>query len=109
MHTGQLKDFVVHALQGNMQGVLAMLQSKADRHAAAWEQYKVIRKNAENDHNTAAAAAAASIRGKLQRISQHIEEDMAVLAEDRVMVLNEQQLQEVSADNPPATKQLLSC
>lgn len=92
-----------------MQGILAMLQSKADRHAAAWEQYKVTRKNAENDHNTAAAAAAASTRAKLQSTSQHIEDGMAVLAEDRVMVLNEQQLQEVSADNLQATKLLPSC
>jgi hypothetical protein len=97
----------VYALQGNMQGILAMLQSKADRHAAAWEHYKVTRQDAENDHNTAAAAAAASTRGKLQSISQHIEDGMAVLAEDRVMVLNEQQLQEVSANNLPARKPLL--
>jgi hypothetical protein len=93
-----------------MQGILAMLQSKADRHAAAWEQYKLTRKNADDDHNTAAAAAAAaSTRAKLHIISQHIEDGMAVLAEDRVMVLDEQQLQEVSADNLPAKNPILSC
>jgi hypothetical protein len=86
-------------MQGNMQGILAMLQSKADRHATALAKFQAARQEAELCHNSAAAAAAADSKAKLAAISSSIEQGMAVLAQDRVMVLTEQQLQEVSCSD----------
>jgi DhnA family fructose-bisphosphate aldolase class Ia len=98
LHTGTQfsQDTLVCGTQGNMQGILAMLQSKADRHAAALAKFQAAKQEAELCHNSAAAAAAADSKAKLAAISSGIEQDLVVLAEDRVMVLTEQQLQEVS-------------
>lgn len=85
---------VAHS-QGNMQGIVAMLQHKAQRHEAAWARYQAARQQAEQQHNAAAAAAAAHSKAQLETVSAGIESVMAVLAADRVMVLDEQQLQEV--------------
>lgn len=82
--------------QGSMQGILAMLSNKAARHAAVWDRYQASRQQADDRHRAAAAAAAEKSRAGLAAISSNIEQDMSVLAEDRVMVLDEEQLQKVS-------------
>lgn len=79
-----------------MQGVLAMLQRKAERHATAWARYQSERQQASRDHNKSAATAATQCKIQLQAISDSSDADMAVLADDTVMVLDEQQLQAVS-------------
>lgn len=81
---------------GSMQGILAMLQNKAARHAAVWDRYQASRQQADNRHRAAAAAAAEKSRAGLAAISSSIEQDMSVLVEDRVMMLDEEQLQKVS-------------
>lgn len=78
-----------------MQGVFAMLHSKSNRHAAALTKYQAAKELAEQQLNSRAAAAAADAKLRLDAVSSTIEADMAVLADDRVMVLDEQQLQEV--------------
>lgn len=80
-----------------MQGVLAMLHSKAQRHAAAWERYQASRQQSEQRHNAAAAASAASSKASLETINSQVEQQMSVLADDRVMVLDEVQLHQVGA------------
>jgi hypothetical protein len=82
--------------QGSMQGVLAMLQNKERRHAAVWDRYQASRQQADERHRAAAAAAAEQSRVSLAALSSSIEQDMSVLADDRVMVLDEEQLQQVS-------------
>lgn len=85
-----------------MQGVMAMLRSKAERHAAAAAKYQAVRQHAEQKHNSTAASVAADSKSRVDAIHAVIEADlMAVLAEDKVMVLNEQQLHEVSKTGMP--------
>jgi hypothetical protein len=78
-----------------MQGVFAMLQSKAQRHAEAWATYQAARQRAEQQHTASAAAAAAGSKSQLQAVSSSMEDVMSVLSEDKVMVLDEPQLKQV--------------
>lgn len=84
-----------------MQGVMAMLRSQAERHAAAAAKYQAVRQHAEQKHNLTAASAAADSKSRVDAVHAVIEADMAVLAEDKVMVLNEQELHEVSRTGMP--------
>jgi hypothetical protein len=81
--------------QRSMAGVKAMLQSKAQRQDAAWQQYEQRKAAAQDAHTAAATAAATKLKLKLAALSSAVERDMAVLEEDRVMVLDEQQLAQV--------------
>ena len=72
-----------------------MLISKAERHEAAWQQYLSSRELARQQHDQAAAAAAAALKARLSSVDHDIEHEMAVLAEDKVMVLDEQQIGQV--------------
>jgi hypothetical protein len=83
--------------QGSMSGVAAMLERRAARHQAAVQAYEAAKAQAQAHHDNAAAAAAACAKGRLAAISAGIESRMAALAEERVMVLDEQQVAQVWA------------
>lgn len=72
-----------------------MLVSKKHRHDAAWQQYQSSKEVANQQHQHASAAAAASLTGHLKNVAADIENVMSVLAKDKVMVLDEQQIQQV--------------
>jgi hypothetical protein len=75
-----------------------MLVHKAHRHEAAWQQYCASRDVARQQHDTAAAMAAAVLKAALDGISGDVEQQMSVLAEDKVMLLSEQQILQVSRE-----------
>lgn len=72
-----------------------MLVRKAIRHEAAWQQYCASRDVARQQHDTAAAMAAAVLKVALNDVSENVEQQMSVLAEDKIMLLSEQQILQV--------------
>jgi hypothetical protein len=82
-------------LQPGLAGITSMLVRKAHRHEAAWQQYCASRDVARQQHDTAAAMAAAVLKAALDGISGDVEQQMSVLAEDKVMLLSEQQILQV--------------
>jgi hypothetical protein len=72
-----------------------MLVGKAHRHEATWQQYCTSRDTARQHRDTAAAMAAAVLKAALDGISLDVEQQMSVLAEDKVMLLSEQVILQV--------------
>jgi hypothetical protein len=89
-------------LQPGLAGITSMLVRKAHRHEAAWQQYCASRDVARQQHDTAAAMAAAVLKAALDGVSGDVEQQMSVLAEDKVMLLSEQQILQVSREQLPA-------
>lgn len=85
----------VSCAQPGLAGITSMLVGKAHRHEATWQQYCASRDTARQQHDTAAAAAAAVLKATLDGVSYDIEQQMSVLAEDKVMLLSEQQILQV--------------
>jgi hypothetical protein len=75
-----------------------MLVRKAHRHEAAWQQYCASRNVARQQHDTAVAMAAAVLKAALDGVSGDVEQQLSVLAEDKVMLLSEQQILQVSRE-----------
>lgn len=82
-------------MQPRMTGIQSMLASKAERHEAAWQQYLASKDVAKQHHHQASAAAAAALKARLKAVEADIEQQMSVLSEDKVMVLDEQQIGQV--------------
>eukprot|EP00775_Hariotina_reticulata_P013720 gene13720-13842_t len=79
----------------NGQGIKAMLISKAKRHELAWNTYESSKDKAQKQHDQMVASAAAALNDKLTSLNASIDMEMAVLAEDVIMQLDEQQIMQV--------------
>lgn len=86
----------VPELQPTLLGIHSMLASKAIRHEAAWQQYVASKELARQQHHQVSAAAAAALAARIKSIAADVEHAMSVLAEDQVMVLDKQQVLQVS-------------
>lgn len=77
---------------GQSQGILAMLERRRERHAAALAAFATHREGAEQALQVIVAAASAQATAALQAGLESIEADMAALGRDRIMLLDEAKL-----------------
>lgn len=81
--------------QAGMVGIKAMQISKAERHEAAWQQYMAMKDLAVQTLEQTAGGLVSQLKAQLSQSDAEIDFDMSVLAEDRVMVLDESQIYQV--------------
>eukprot|EP00798_Chlamydomonas_sp_ICE-L_P002710 gene2710-12580_t len=79
----------VQPAKPDMEGVKTMLQLKTEHHMNVWDTFVGVRDSAEAALGQQVGQKAATLKSRMDRGDAEVEEEMSVLAEDKVMNLTE--------------------
>lgn len=81
-------------MQTEMAGIKAMVMSKAEKHQATWQQYQHHKELAQQQHDQACATAASMLKERMRHMQEAIEQELAALKGDQIMMLTGQQIKQ---------------
>lgn len=76
-------------------GIQSMLASKADRHEATWQHYLASKEVVRQHNHQVSATAASAVAAGLKSIEADVERELLLLSDDKIMMLDKQQLHQV--------------